>query len=564
MAIIDGDIASNRLHGTSDADTISGADSADRMFGRGGDDVMYGFGVADNDPESGTIQVDRIVQGLDRPIFAGSPPGRPDALFVAEQSTGQIKIVDLNTNTVLATPFLDIDDAQITHDNEQGLLGVAFDPKYETNGRFYVDLTNENGDIEIWRYKRSAGDPDIANPASKHLIMRIDHPAAHNHNGGWIDFGPDGYLYIAVGDGGGGGDPGDDGQTPNSLLGKILRIDVNGDDFAGDHSKNYAIPDDNPFVGVDGADEVWEWGLRNPWRNSFDSATGDLYVGDVGQNAHEEVDYVAAGTGAGLNFGWNRREGDFPYNGGADDSSFTDPIIDLPHDGAGLFGGSTVIGGRVYRGPGGGQGLYFFSDLGSNNFWTTRVVNGEATQYVNIADYLRGNVADLDSIVSWGVDGSGRLYAVGLDGDLFRFTPSVAAGDAGDDMHGGGGNDTMFGGAGDDMLDGGHGSDVLNGGLGADTFLFGSVHDSRPGRSDTIADLTNADAINLHKIDADRTQDGNQDFDLVGSFSHTAGELTLTFDGTNTLLEGDVNGDGITDFRVAVTGDHSGFTNFVL
>lgn len=581
MPNFDGTIGADDLRGSNSADVMSGADSADTMAGRGGDDVMYGFGAVDTDPESGTIQVDRIVTGLDRTIFAGSPPGQPDKLYVAEQHTGTIKIVDLNTNTVSDTPFLDLNDASLASGNEQGLLGVAFDPNYATNGKMYVDITDAHGNIRILEYTRSESDPNVADPDSKKLIIKIDHPPADNHNGGWISFGPDGYLYIAVGDGGGAGDPGNDAQNPDSLLGKILRIDVHGDDFPDSNTQNYAIPDDNPFVGVDGADEVWAYGLRNPFRNGFDSQTGDLYIADVGQDAHEEIDFVAAGTPGGLNFGWNVREGDFPYNGGEDDPSFTDPIIDIPHENS-PFGGYTVIGGLVYHGPGGGQGLYFFDDIGTENFWTTRVVDGQATQYQNIADYLRGDVNRFDNIVSWGTDGLGRLYAIGLDGEIFRITPSEAAGDYGDTMSGGRGNDTLFGGAGDDLLSGGADDDSLNGGLGADTltggrgvdtltgndggdtFVWAAVSESRRHHGDTVTDLSNSDSIDLHGIDADATQDGDQMFDLVGAFTNQAGQLTLDFDGENTLLKGDVDGDGRADFVVTLTGDHTDFTNFDL
>jgi Ca2+-binding RTX toxin-like protein len=563
MAHIKGTIGSDDLHGTRDRDVVSGADSGDKISGRGGDDVLYGFGAVDTDPESGTIQVDRIVTGLDASLFGASPPGEPNKLFVPEQHSGAIQIVNLNTNTVSATPFLDIPDNQLATGGEQGLLGLAFDPHYAANGKFYVDITNAQGDTEIWQYKRSDANPDVADPASKKLILRIDQPFA-NHNGGWIAFGPDGYLYIAMGDGGSGGDPLGNAQNLHSLLGKILRIDVHGDDFPGDNTRNYAIPSDNPFVGHAGADEIWEFGLRNPWRDSFDSATGDFYIADVGQDAHEEIDYVAAGTPGGLNFGWNVREGDFAYNG-PDDPAFTDPIIDIPHDSS-PFGGETVIGGYVYHGPGGGQGLYVFDDAASNNFWTTRVVDGAATQYVNIGAYLRGDVAPLDNIVSWAVDGSGRLYAVGLDGELFRFTPSAAAGDAGDLIRGGPGDDTIFGGAGDDRLRGGPGHDTLHGGLGSDVFVYAKTTDSYRGHADLIIGLNSSDSIDLAGIDADTTLAGDQAFSVVPHFSHNPGELILAFHraGGHTLLKGDVDGDGRADFVVQIAGHHVGFDNFML
>jgi glucose/arabinose dehydrogenase len=582
MANLNGTIGTDTLVGTSGADTISGRDSADVISGGKGNDTLYGFGSGDVKASAGTIKVELVTSGLSDSLFGASPPGEANKLFVAEQSSGRIEIVDLSNGHVAATPFLDIPDGELSHDHEQGLLGVAFDPNYAKNGKFYIDMTNADGDTEIWQYTRSASDPEQADVSSKKLIMRIDQPFA-NHNGGWLAFGPDGNLYIAMGDGGNAGDPHGNAQNLDSLLGKILRIDVHHDDFKGDATKNYAIPDDNPFVGKDGADEIWAYGLRNPWRDSFDSATGDLYIGDVGQNAHEEIDYIKAGTPGGLNFGWNVREGDFPYNGGGDDPSFTDPIIDVPQT-EGEFSGNTIIGGYVYHGPGGGQGLYFFSDVGSGNFWTTRVVDGKATQYVNINDQFVGDTDQLDGIVSWAVDGAGRLYAIGLDGQVFRITPGAAAGDAGDTLNGGDGNDNIYGGLGADKLRGGAGDDVLfggrdedtlyggagadslKGGEGADKFLYTALTDSHGAHRDTIAYVSNIDVVDVSHIDADATRSGNQKFAQVDHFTGHAGQMFVHFNASDNLtyVRFDVNGDSKADMTIQIMGDQHNLDNFIL
>lgn len=630
-----GGVGSDTLHGTKGDDVISGADSGDHISGGSGNDVLYGFGPQDRHVNSGTIEVTELATVSGRAIFATSPPGQPGKLYIVEQS-GSIEILDLNTNQVSAMPFLKIPDSHLSHGNEEGLLGLAFDPNYATNRKFYVDETGANGDINIVQYKRSSSDPDIANPSSKKEILKIPHPDFANHNGGWISFGPDGDLYIAVGDGGSHGDPNGHAQNLHSLLGKILHIDVEHDDFKGDNSRNYAIPDDNPFVGKNGRDEIWDYGLRNPFRDSFDSATGDLYIGDVGQNAHEEIDYVKGNKG-GQNFGWNLWEGNFPFDSTSNkhDPSVHYPIIDVPHQ-SGPFGGRTIIGGYVYHGPGGGQGLYFFDDAASNNFWTTRVVNGHATQYQNIASYLRGDTSDLDQIVSWGLDGTGRLYATGLDGQIFRITPSAAAGDFNDKLNGGEGRDKLFGGAGDDVLNGGPGRDLLKGGLGSDTasyartdsavhvdlrisgmqntgggdrdtlfsienligssngdrligngrdnklagaagadtlsggdgkdrFFYKSVGDSIQKHADVITDLSNEDVIKLQAIDANVHKGGNQAFHLVANLSGHAGELALALNSSgDTVIRGDVDGDGKADLVIHISGDHTDFTHFIL
>jgi glucose/arabinose dehydrogenase len=248
----------------------------------------------------------RVATGLSRPAFVTSPPGDYERAFIVEQHTGRIKILNLDDNSLNGTPFLDIDG--LATGNEQGLLGLAFHPNYAANGYFYVNLTVTGGTTEIRRYQVSA-DPDIADASSQTLVMTYGQPFS-NHNGGWMGFGPDGYLYISAGDGGSGNDPGNRAQDiTDQLLGKLLRIDVDGDEFPGDPNANYAVPPTNPFVGATGDDEIWAFGLRNPWRCSFDGLTGDLYIADVGQGAWEEIDFQSAASAGGENYGWRCMEG---------------------------------------------------------------------------------------------------------------------------------------------------------------------------------------------------------------------------------------------------------------
>ncbi len=319
------------------------------------------------------IELDPVVSGLTSPVavtHAGDGRGR---IFVAQQ-TGQIRIVA--GGNLLPTPFLDLSPL-VSCCGERGLLGLAFHTRYETNGFFYVDYTNLAGDTVVARYKVSAGNPNIANPSSAHLVLTFDQPQA-NHNGGQIHFGRDGYLYISTGDGGGAGDPQDNGQDLTNLLGKLLRINVNADAFPGDPNRNYAIPPDNPFVGVAGRDEIWAYGLRNPWRFSFDRLTHDLWTGDVGQGAWEEIDLQAASSAGGENYGWDVLEGAHCFeNDPGGDGSCADflnggsvlPVLEYDH---GL--GCSVTGGYRYRGRLEPEldGIYFYADYCSGRIWGAR------------------------------------------------------------------------------------------------------------------------------------------------------------------------------------------------
>ena len=390
------------------------------------------------------IKVDRIAAGFDNPVFAASAPGDQDRLFVAEKNTGRIGIVDLRTNQVAAQAFLDIDQSDLGAGLERGLLGFAFHPGFAANGKVYLNLTNEAGDTEIWEMTRSAGNPLQADPASTRVLLTIDRlTGGALHNGGWMGFGPDGFLYIASGDSGGVGDRENAAQNVNDLRGKMLRIDVDHQD----PGLQYAIPAGNPF-----ANEVFAFGLRNPWRASFDRGTGDFYIGDPGQSAREEINYLPANAGAGTNFGWDVMEGTLPtvYAGPgslpANHPSFRAPLLEYTY-GSGELQGFAVIGGYVYRGPGGMQGQYFFADNVSDHVWTTKVVDGKASDFVQRDDELVVTGGTLDDIVSFAEDAQSRLYALGLDGELFRFSPDpepalpVAASSSGDE----GGGDSGIG-----------------------------------------------------------------------------------------------------------------------
>lgn len=481
MANIFGTTVSDVLDGGASADVISGGEGGDVLNGGGGDDVIYGFGVSDVSGGA-MIHATRVASGFSRPVFAVSPPGEPDRLFIIEQHTGQIKILDLGSGAVLPTPFLDVPANELSTASEQGLLGLAFDPNYATNGVYYVNLTNAAGATEVWRYARGA-DLDFSSTA-RELIITYSGTAATNHNGGWIGFGPDGMLFIAQGDGGSGNDPLNNAQNINSLFGKILRLDVSGDDFPGDATRNYAIPDDNPYVGVDGADEVYAIGLRNPWRISFDSSTGDMIIADVGQAAREEINFIPAGTLSGRNFGWVVMEGTTvhdttrPGNPPANSPIFTVPIYDYTR-GEGPYQGFAVTGGYLLRGPdAGGQGLYIFGDYVSGNIWTLRAGAGSAEDIIQRNGQFVVDVGDVDTPSSFAVDGQGRIYVIGLDGEIHRLTFNDGAGDARDAINGGDGNDRMYGGVGDDTLRGEAGDDRMVGGIGADLLLGGAGDDT--------------------------------------------------------------------------------------
>jgi hypothetical protein len=352
-----------------------------------------------------SVRLVQVATGLDFPLFLTAPPGDNARLFIVEK-TGRIRIV--RNGSVLSAPFLDL-SARVSGGSEQGLLGLAFHPQYATNGRFVVNYTDPSGDTRVSAFRVSAN-PDVADPASEQVLLAIDQPFA-NHNGGMVVFGPDGKLYIGMGDGGSGGDPQGNGQNKGVLLGKILRVDVSGTGVL-------SVPADNPFVGQAGArPEVWSYGLRNPWRFSFDRAQGDLYIGDVGQNAREEVDVAtsAGQFGKGLNFGWNVMEGGACYSpsSGCARSGLTLPVLDYGHAG----GACSITGGYVYRGAAvpALRGLYFYSDYCSGWVRSFRLLGTAAADQRDWPALRPGGL-----VTSFGEDASGELYVMISSGKVFR------------------------------------------------------------------------------------------------------------------------------------------------
>ncbi|MDX9863840.1 MAG: PQQ-dependent sugar dehydrogenase [Anaerolineaceae bacterium] len=330
-----------------------------------------------------------VVNGLDRPLDIVSSKDGTGRLFVVEQ-TGKIQIVQ--QNELLPRPFLDLSDAisQLnSNQSEQGLLGLAFPPDFHSSQVFYVNYTNRSGASVISRF-RASPDSDIAERSSEEMLLQIEQPYS-NHNGGKLQFGPDGYLYIGLGDGGGRGDPDNNGQNPNTLLGTILRIDVS-------DSTGYTIPEDNPFIQNGGQPEIWAWGLRNPWKFSFDSLTGDLYIADVGQDAWEEINYLPAGSPGGVNFGWNFLEGSHSYRGTPpENGTFVDPVYEYDH-----AQGKSVTGGYVYRGQAlpAFYGMYIFGDFISGRIWGMLPCCGEAEEIFQTGAYIS----------TFGEDENGELY----------------------------------------------------------------------------------------------------------------------------------------------------------
>lgn len=362
------------------------------------------------------LVLEPVVEGLTRPVFvthAGDGSGR---LFILEQP-GRIRI--WQDGVLLETPFLDL-EAQINDSgNEQGLLGLAFAPNYVESGYFFVNYTDLEGNTVVSRFQSATDDPNRAEPASEFIVLQLEQPA-RNHNGGMLVFGPDGYLYIGTGDGGASGDQFGNGQNPETLLGAMLRIDV-----TSDPTVPYTIPADNPWVeqnwqnangeSVDARDEILAIGLRNPWRYSFDRATGDLWIGDVGQNQVEEIDYVpaaalAAGAVQPFNFGWPILEGTRCYeNSNCDASGLDMPLVEYEHSGH-----CSVTGGYVYRGQAYADlnGVYLFADYCSGTFWAT----APAAEGWNTEIVLQSGT----QISSFGEDEGGELYVTAFDGTVYQ------------------------------------------------------------------------------------------------------------------------------------------------
>jgi glucose/arabinose dehydrogenase len=333
-----------------------------------------------------------IATGLDQPValtHAGDT-----RLFITQQ-TGTIVIYD--ALGLRSTPFLDIRSIVLSG-GERGLLSVAFHPLYRDNGFFFVYYTNKNGDNNVARYKVSPSDPDRADSSSGTILLTIPHPNFDNHNGGQLQFGPDGYLYIGIGDGGSGGDPNNHGQDNTQLLGKILRIDV-------DHGLPYTIPASNPFFGRSNVrTEIWAYGLRNPWRFTFDGATGDLWIGDVGQDHYEEVDLQPAASIGGEDYGWRRMEGFHCFNPATNcsDPSFTMPVLEYSH----AEGNCSISGGYRYRGTQvpSLSGAYLYGDYCTGTIWSATQTGATWTANILLTTNLR--------ISSFGEDISGELYVL--------------------------------------------------------------------------------------------------------------------------------------------------------
>jgi glucose/arabinose dehydrogenase len=366
--------------------------------------AAYGQGVPvttrDSAPDLSKYKLVTVVKDFTRPVFvtgAGDGSGR---LFIMEQGG---KIFVMVNGALQTTPFLDVSDLVSRDANERGLLGLAFHPQYTQNGTFFIDYTDKGGDTTIARYKVSSSDPNAADPNSAEMLLHINQPYA-NHNGGNLAFGPDGYLYIGMGDGGSSGDPFQNGQNFGVLLAKILRIDV-------DSGTPYGIPADNPSATNSAfAPEVWATGLRNPWRFSFDRATGDLYIGDVGQDNWEEVDFQPAGSPGGLNYGWNIMEGTHRYSNAAAPDNLVAPFFDYSHS-----NGCSVTGGYVYRGQTlpDLQGVYFFGDYCFGTIWASYRDSSNAW-HTNV--FTDAHVA----ISSFGQDDDGELYVVNHGGSILK------------------------------------------------------------------------------------------------------------------------------------------------
>ena len=367
-----------------------------------------------------------MFSGVTRPTAITHAPGDETRLFILEKA-GYIEIYNLETGSLNGDHFLNIDSVVTggsSNNDEQGALGLAFHPDYQNNGYFYVyyTATSGDGDSYIRRYQRT--DDDHATTSGALTLMSFDQPY-WNHNGGWLGFGPnDGYLYISTGDGGSGGDPGNRGQDITSQrLGKILRIDVDG-------GTPYSIPPTNPFVGVTGDDEIWSYGLRNPWRCAFDSANGDFWIGDVGQGAREEITFEAAGGSGGKNHGWKCMEANSCYSSSngcvCNSSSYVDPIFEYLHNSS---GGYSVTGGEVYRGCQMPEehGTYFFADYVSGNIWKT-VKNGNSFTTTNIRSDMSPSIDgySISGISNFGTDARGEIYICAhTTGRVFKIIPEA-------------------------------------------------------------------------------------------------------------------------------------------
>ncbi|MBI5060652.1 PQQ-dependent sugar dehydrogenase [candidate division KSB1 bacterium] len=372
------------------------------------------------------LRTNRVASGLQRPLFVCAPPGDSTRLFIVEQWTASIKILNLQTNAINPTPFIDLNSVTVGSGNERGLLGMAWDPDWPDSNYFYVHYNNNAGNSVIARYTVSAN-PDLADSSSGVLILTVIQPSGgsfQNHKGGMIAFSPlDGFLYIGMGDGGSGGDPGNRAQSDTTRLGKFLRLDV--------RPLPYTIPVSNPWATDTNfvKREFWCKGVRNPWRWSFDRVTGDMYVGDVGQGAREEVDIETAVAPGGRNYGWRCMEG-FLCTGSSgctcNDPALTLPVLDYPHTPH-----CSITGGYVYRGCRIPElyGRYVYADYCSDSIWTFLYTGGTVTERMNrTVDLAPDSARVIGDISSFGEDGSGELYLCDLaGGEVFKIMPDTLA-----------------------------------------------------------------------------------------------------------------------------------------
>lgn len=341
-----------------------------------------------------------VVEGLDKPVGLVNAGDNSERLFVLEQR-GRIRIIQ--DSTLVTEPFLDIVERVRSSSSEQGLLGLAFHPRYLENGYFFVNYTDLNGDTVIARYRVSQADPDKAEFASEERLLLIGQPYP-NHNGGGMAFGADGYLYLGLGDGGAANDPDGNAQSLTTHLGKLLRIQV-------DEASGYAIPEDNPFFRGEGLPEIWAYGLRNPWRFSFDRLTGDLYIADVGQNLWEEINYLPANSSPGVNFGWDYREGMHPFEGQIPAGvALVEPVAEYDHS-----LGCSVTGGFVYRGQAlpAWQGVYLFGDYCTGLVWG--LISSLDNAWPQQLLFETGA-----NITAFGEDERGEIYLVDHNGSIYK------------------------------------------------------------------------------------------------------------------------------------------------
>lgn len=502
------------------------------------------------------LSTQQLVDGLENPVHITHAGDGSDRLFIVEQ-LGRVRIVQ--NGSLLTTPFLDIAN-RVSSDGEQGLLSIAFSPRYSQTGHVYVNYTNTDGDTVIARY-RVGRDANQLNPNSEVILLTIEQPFA-NHNGGQLAFGPDGYLYVGMGDGGSGGDPQNNAQDPASLLGKILRINVESD------GNTFSIPTNNPFLTDNDPtdairDEIWALGLRNPWRFSFDRETGDLYIADVGQSNREEVNVQFAASPGGENYGWRVFEGTERYTPTDPvPTNLVFPVAEYDHD-----EGRSITGGFVYRGPVDSDltGVYLYGDFVNGRIWGLQR-QGDQWETSLLLDTAFG-------ISTFGEDEAGNLYVADFfEGIIYAIAvperssqpappppapppPATANGDrlvglATDDrLLGLGGNDVLVGRGGDDWVRGGSGQDILRGNRGSDILQGGSGSDWLDGgaRGDVLKGGGGRDVL-IGGGGRDRLKgNGGQDT-LVGD----RGRDVLVGNGGSDrfVLQTDAGRDRIRDFQV--------------